>query len=125
MGPGHPGRAARRAGRQRGATLAEKLARKLPEAMRYTKTQLNWWRDLVWSQTVHHARDWLAVHSTPTRPGRRSTPSTRSAPHASPSCGDWRPATGGPVRRVARPGCRRRTFCGACGTALPSAWEDA
>ncbi len=32
--------------------------------MRYTKTQLNWWRDLVWSQTVEHARDWLAVDST-------------------------------------------------------------
>jgi enoyl-CoA hydratase/carnithine racemase len=46
------------------AELAEKLARKLPEALRYTKTQLNWWRDLVWSQTIEHARDWLAVHST-------------------------------------------------------------
>jgi enoyl-CoA hydratase/carnithine racemase len=46
------------------AELAAKLARKLPEALRYTKTQLNWWRDLVWSQTVQHARDWLAVHST-------------------------------------------------------------
>ena len=44
--------------------LVIKLGRKLPEAMRYTKTQLNWWRDLVWSQTVEHARDWLAVHST-------------------------------------------------------------
>jgi enoyl-CoA hydratase/carnithine racemase len=44
--------------------LAEKLRRKLPETIRYTKTQLNWWRDLVWSQTVTHARDWLAIHST-------------------------------------------------------------
>lgn len=46
------------------AELATKLRRKLPETVRYTKTQLNWWRDLVWSQTVTHARDWLAVHST-------------------------------------------------------------
>jgi enoyl-CoA hydratase/carnithine racemase len=46
------------------AGLAEGLRRKLPEAVRYTKTQLNWWRDLVWAQTVTHARDWLAVHST-------------------------------------------------------------
>jgi enoyl-CoA hydratase/carnithine racemase len=46
------------------ASLAEGLRRKLPEALRYTKTQLNWWRDLVWAQTVTHARDWLAVHST-------------------------------------------------------------
>ncbi len=46
------------------ADLAANLRRKLPEAIRYTKTQLNWWRDLVWAQTVPHARDWLAVHST-------------------------------------------------------------
>jgi enoyl-CoA hydratase/carnithine racemase len=46
------------------AGLAANLRRKLPEALRYTKTQLNWWRDLVWAQTVTHARDWLAIHST-------------------------------------------------------------
>jgi enoyl-CoA hydratase/carnithine racemase len=46
------------------AELAAALRRKLPETIRYTKAQLNWWRDLVWSQTVTHARDWLAVHST-------------------------------------------------------------
>jgi len=46
------------------AALAASLRAKLPEALRYTKTQLNWWRDLAWSQTVTHARDWLAVHST-------------------------------------------------------------
>jgi enoyl-CoA hydratase/carnithine racemase len=44
--------------------LAANLRRKLPEAIRYTKAQLNWWRDLVWAQTVPHARDWLAIHST-------------------------------------------------------------
>jgi enoyl-CoA hydratase/carnithine racemase len=46
------------------AGMAESLRRKLPETIRYTKAQLNWWRDLVWSQTITHARDWLAVHST-------------------------------------------------------------
>jgi enoyl-CoA hydratase/carnithine racemase len=46
------------------AELAAKLRRKLPETVRYTKTQLNWWRDLVWAQTITHARDWLAIHST-------------------------------------------------------------
>jgi len=44
--------------------LVTNLRRKLPEALRYTKTQLNWWKDLVWAQTVTHARDWLALHST-------------------------------------------------------------
>ena len=46
------------------ASLTDGLRRKLPEALRYTKTQLNWWRDLVWAQTVTHAREWLAIHST-------------------------------------------------------------
>ena len=39
----------------------ESLARKLPQTMRYTKQQLNFWRDLAWHQTVGHARDWLAL----------------------------------------------------------------
>ncbi|MFN2484030.1 MAG: enoyl-CoA hydratase/isomerase family protein [Candidatus Limnocylindria bacterium] len=43
--------------------LVESLRRKLPETMRYTKQQLNFWRDLSWSLTIGHARDWLAIHS--------------------------------------------------------------
>jgi enoyl-CoA hydratase/carnithine racemase len=39
----------------------ESLARKLPNATRYAKQQLNVWRDLAWHQTVGHARDWLAL----------------------------------------------------------------
>jgi enoyl-CoA hydratase/carnithine racemase len=39
----------------------ESLARKLPQATRYAKHQLNVWRDLAWHQTVGHARDWLAL----------------------------------------------------------------
>jgi len=38
-----------------------KLAAKLPMTTRYAKTQLNVWRDLAWSQTITHARDWLAL----------------------------------------------------------------
>ena len=41
--------------------LVESLARKLPQTLRYTKQQLNFWRDLAWHQTVGHARDWLAL----------------------------------------------------------------
>ena len=39
----------------------ENLARKLPNATRYAKQQLNVWRDLAWHQTIGHARDWLAL----------------------------------------------------------------
>jgi enoyl-CoA hydratase/carnithine racemase len=41
--------------------LVEKLAAKLPQTVRYTKQQLNWWRDAAWHGTVGHARDWLAL----------------------------------------------------------------
>ena len=41
--------------------LVGKLAAKLPQTMRYTKQQLNWWRDISWHETVNHARDWLAL----------------------------------------------------------------
>jgi enoyl-CoA hydratase/carnithine racemase len=40
-----------------------KLAQRLPEATRYAKHQLNFWRDLAWHQTVGHARDWLTLHA--------------------------------------------------------------
>jgi enoyl-CoA hydratase/carnithine racemase len=39
----------------------ESLSRKLPNATRYAKQQLNVWRDFAWHQTVGHARDWLAL----------------------------------------------------------------
>jgi enoyl-CoA hydratase/carnithine racemase len=106
------------------AGLATNLARKLPEAMRYTKTQLNWWRDLVWSQTVEHARDWLAVHSTAdeTREAvaafhEKRTPRFEALRRLEagegrvcPSCGE----TG--LSATAK-------FCAECGTALPNPWE--
>jgi len=41
--------------------LVAKLAAKLPQTVRYTKQQLNWWRDISWHETVGHARDWLAL----------------------------------------------------------------
>jgi enoyl-CoA hydratase/carnithine racemase len=43
--------------------LVEKLIDKLPECTRYTKQQLNFWRDLSWSLTIGHLRDWLTVHT--------------------------------------------------------------
>jgi enoyl-CoA hydratase/carnithine racemase len=43
--------------------LAEKLVNKLPESLRYTKQQVNFWRELSWSMTIGHLRDWLTVHT--------------------------------------------------------------
>ncbi len=44
--------------------MAEKLVNKLPECTRYTKQQLNFWRDFSWSMTIGHLRDWLTVHTS-------------------------------------------------------------
>src|SRR4051812_47450615 len=41
--------------------FVDRLSVKLPQTTRYTKQQLNWWRDLSWHDTVGHARDWLAL----------------------------------------------------------------
>lgn len=49
---------------QRVDRLVEKLLAKFPEKTRYTKQQLNFWRDLSWHLTIGHGRDWLAIHNT-------------------------------------------------------------
>ncbi len=103
--------------------LAANLARKLPETIRYTKTQLNWWRDLVWSQTVQHARDWLAVHST-----ADETKEAVDAFHEKrkPRFAELRALGAGEGRTC--PACgagglpATHRFCGACGQELPDAW---
>lgn len=106
------------------AELAANLARKLPETIRYTKAQLNWWRDLVWSQTIGHARDWLAVHST-----ADETHEAVAAFHEkrAPRYTDLRSAEAGAGRTC--PACGTtglplaHQFCGACGAELPSAFD--
>ncbi|MGH2606073.1 MAG: enoyl-CoA hydratase/isomerase family protein [Anaerolineales bacterium] len=54
--------------------LVEKLVAKFPEKTRYTRQQLNFWRDLSWALTVGHGRDWLATHN--------SSPETAEGVHA-------------------------------------------
>ncbi|MBW7905712.1 MAG: enoyl-CoA hydratase/isomerase family protein [Phycisphaerae bacterium] len=43
--------------------MCVKLINKLPGCIRYTKQQLNFWRDFSWSMTIGHARDWLALNN--------------------------------------------------------------
>jgi len=105
------------------AGLASGLRAKLPEALRYTKAQLNWWRDMAWSQTVSHARDWLAVHSTSdeTREAVAAFHEKRAprydalrrlaaAPRTCAGCG----AVGLPADHA---------YCGVCGSPLDSGFE--
>jgi enoyl-CoA hydratase/carnithine racemase len=44
--------------------MCQKLLKKLPECTRYTKQQLNFWRDFSWGMTIGHAKDWLTVHTS-------------------------------------------------------------
>ncbi len=44
--------------------IVSKLLAKFPEKTRYTKQQLNFWRDFGWHLTIGHGRDWLAIHNT-------------------------------------------------------------
>ena len=44
--------------------MASKLVRKLPECTRYTKQQLNFWREFSWAMTIGHVKDWLTVHTS-------------------------------------------------------------
>ncbi len=46
--------------------LAQQLIAKFPEIMRYTRQQLNFWKDFAWHMTIGHARDWLAIHNAST-----------------------------------------------------------
>jgi enoyl-CoA hydratase/carnithine racemase len=47
--------------------LCEKLIHKMPDSLRYTKVQLNFWGDLAWN-TFGHARDWLSLHYATAEP---------------------------------------------------------
>lgn len=44
-------------------SMVDTLLKTLPETMRYTRTQTNYFKDLSWYGTIHHARDWLALHT--------------------------------------------------------------
>ncbi|MBI2303912.1 MAG: enoyl-CoA hydratase/isomerase family protein [Chloroflexi bacterium] len=50
------------------AIMAHKLIDKFPECTRYTKQQVNFWKDMAWYQTIGHARDWLSVHFSSLEP---------------------------------------------------------
>ncbi len=110
--------------------LARELLASFPECLRYTKQQVNFWKDFSWALTVRHAQDWLALHYTDYEPlegmnafrqkravdfdavRRRAvepggSPETPWGPHvaACPSCGvEGLPAA--------------FTHCGACGAVL-------
>ncbi len=50
------------------ADLCDQVVNKFFECTRYTKAQVNFWKDLSWHATAGHARDWLSTHYTSLEP---------------------------------------------------------
>ena len=112
--------------------LCEKVVHKFFECTRYTKAQVNYWKDLAWHGTVAHARDWLAIHYTSLEPYEGMTAFTekRKADYVGVR---RRAAEGGSSEFVwgapalACPECGAKglpemfTHCGRCGAALAAA----
>jgi len=48
--------------------MVGKLLEQFPECTRYTKQQVNYWKDLAWHQTIGHASDWLSIHYSSREP---------------------------------------------------------
>ncbi len=109
--------------------LAEKLLEQFPECARYTKQQVNFWKEMAWSQTIGHAADWLTLHYSSYEPweGMRAFVQKRPprymelrrlAAEGGSSEFIWGPPTG------ECPGCGAEgipagfEFCGACGASL-------
>jgi enoyl-CoA hydratase/carnithine racemase len=42
--------------------MAKQVLETFPECTRYTKQQVNYWKEQAWNATVGHARDWLSTH---------------------------------------------------------------
>ena len=109
--------------------LASKLVDKFSECTRYTKQQVNFWKDLAWHQTIGHARDWLSVHYTSWEPNEgmnafveKRPPDyaglRRRAAEGGSSEFPWGPY----ARRCGECGAKLLpegfAFCGACGRKL-------
>jgi len=83
-------------------TLINGCLEKFPECTRYTKAQVNYWKEQSWYSTIGHARDWLSRtsrRSNRTRACRRSSRSERST---SRDCGSGRRMAAAPSSSGAR-----------------------
>ncbi len=110
--------------------LVQKLLEQFAECTRYTKQQVNFWKELAWHGTIGHARDWLALHYTSYEPweGMRAFVQKRKPDYLGLR---ERAAGGGSSEFVWGPSaldcpaCGAQgipagfRYCGACGKALP------
>jgi dihydroxynaphthoic acid synthetase len=109
--------------------MARKLLEKFPECLRYTKQQVNFWKDQAWHLTVGHARDWLTLHFTDTEPYEGMTafvekrpPDYRGLRRRAAEGGSSEYLFGPPTNRCAQCGAKGLPegfkYCGVCGAKL-------
>lgn len=110
-------------------TLVEACLDKFLECTRYTKEQVNYWKESAWNATIGHARDWLSTHFTTVEPyeGMRAFVEKRKADYrglrrTAAQGGSteflWGPYTGACSACGATGLPEGFTFCGGCGAAL-------
>ena len=101
-------------------TLCGKLIEKFPECSRYTRQNMNFWKDFAWHQTIGHASDWLSVHYTSWEPLEGMNAFTEKR---APDYGMLRGRLAEGRSAEFRWGAYKRT-CGACGAKdLPDEFE--
>ncbi|MCH7701529.1 MAG: enoyl-CoA hydratase/isomerase family protein [Planctomycetes bacterium] len=102
------------------AGLCDQLVNKFFECTRYTKAQVNYWKDQSWYATTPHARDWLAIHYTSLEPyeGMTAFVEKRKADYEGLR---RRAAEGGSSEFLWGPYAQQCPQCGAKG--LPKAFE--
>lgn len=109
--------------------LARRLLASFPECTRYTKQQVNYFKDQVWNATVGHAQDWLSLHYACWEPveGMQAFVEKRPARYEMlrALAEDGRSSEtpwGSPVATCGACGAKNlpahHEFCGACGQVL-------
>lgn len=109
--------------------LVSKIVDKFPECTRYTKQQVNFWKDFSWHQTAGHGRDWLALHYASLEPWEGMTAFVEKRPadyvgvRERASCElssefVWGPYTKSCGACGAKGIPESFAFCGACGAKL-------
>jgi enoyl-CoA hydratase/carnithine racemase len=102
------------------AAMAGALLQHFPECTRYTKQQVNFWKELAWNQTVGHAGEWLSLHYASMEPweGMRAFVQKRPARYMEMR---ERAASGGSSEFIWGP---PTATCGACGAeGLPAGFS--
>lgn len=109
--------------------LCQTLIDKFPECLRYTKQQVNFWKDFAWHLTAGHARDWLSLHFACREPWEGMTAFVEKRPvdyralREQARQGGWVESLWGPPTREC-PACGARglpagmAYCGRCGQKL-------